>query len=1196
MTHVSQAPRHRERLPRRRRSRRRRPGRRRGRARALRPPPGRRRRRPDRAPPGCRRRRLHDGAPQRRRRARRDERQRHPVPRVGRRPRGARRRRPARRRHRRRPAHVVSTSSDGDAVRRATVDMGPVTFDPAAIPLDAPSAFDLEATFHGTTYHGDAAGMGNPHLVLLVDDVAAARVTQHGPHLEHDAAVPERHQRRVRRRSIGRGRLATAGLGARRGRDAVVRHRRVRRGGGRASARPRRRASSSSRCPGGDPRSSSARRSASAVPVVHVFDVDVDVDELMRSVDVSRRDGRGRRRLTATEVDLEVVQQRALLVGTGVGTPRRRGGRGVARGARAPHRHRGRRAGRDASCSGATGPTRRPTSGAGKAEELRELAEALDIDLVVFDDELTPGAAAQPREAVRARRRRPRRADPRHLRPARDEPGGHGAGRARAAPLPPAAAPRPRRASSASRPVGIGDPAGPGETQLEVDRRRILQRDHEARAGPRSGSAKTRATQRKARRRRACPTRRARRLHERREVDAAQPAHRTPTCSSRTGCSRRSTRRRAGCASPAARPSCAPTRSASSAGSRTSSSRRSARRSKRSSTPTCSSTSSTAPRPTPRTRSTRCATVLGEIGAERRPRAARRQQDRRRRPGRASPSCSRASRGASRSRRRPATGSTSSLDAIGDRLRALASVVELAGAVRPGRRARGAAPRGRGARRGARRRRHAGAGPPAAGAERLRASAEFVADRWVGRAHGACGGASRGSSRRRTRTTASASCARSPTRVPGGIVDCSVGHAGRPDARGRARAALVGAGAAPRGTRRRSARRRSARPRPAWIAPPVRRATVDADAVVACIGTKELVASLPRAARRSATRAATPCCTRRCRTRPTRWARRSPGCARCRCRSTTHWHLDLDAVDRGRRRRVRSCSGCNDPANPTGVTATRRGDAPRRSRGHASAGSSSRATSATPSSPTTTSGAPAAPVTALAGGARRRARGALAVEAVEHGGLPRRVRRRRPRPRRVPRRGAQARRADDRRRRCRPRRPPRSATTRTSTSSGPATRRRRAALRAGARARSGSCTTAARRPSTSGCAAPAGRATAGRSPRDLAEAGLLVAPGDLYGPAGARHVRLALTRHRRPGSSWPCERLDAALSEHRGAVERPRAAHHRRSGSGATTSASVMPSDEARAAVHEAIDLLDRGEARVAEVVDGEVVVHEWLK
>jgi 2,3,4,5-tetrahydropyridine-2-carboxylate N-succinyltransferase len=42
--------------------------------------------------------------------------------------------------------------------------------------------------------------------------------------------------------------------------------------------------------------------------------------------------------------------------------------------------------------------------------------------------------------------------------------------------------------------------------------------------------------------------------------------------------------------------------------------------------------------------------------------------------------------------------------------------------------------------------------------------------------------------------------------------------------------------------------------------------------------------------------------------------------------------------------------------------------------------------------------------------------------------------------------------------------------------------------------------------------------------------------------------------------------------------------------------ASVMPEAEARAAVHAAIALLDSGEGRVAEVVDGEVVVHEWLK
>ena len=41
---------------------------------------------------------------------------------------------------------------------------------------------------------------------------------------------------------------------------------------------------------------------------------------------------------------------------------------------------------------------------------------------------------------------------------------------------------------------------------------------------------------------------------------------------------------------------------------------------------------------------------------------------------------------------------------------------------------------------------------------------------------------------------------------------------------------------------------------------------------------------------------------------------------------------------------------------------------------------------------------------------------------------------------------------------------------------------------------------------------------------------------------------------------------------------------------------AVMPEDQARNVVHEAIQLLDSGAARVAEVVDGDVVVHEWLK
>jgi diaminopimelate epimerase len=74
----------------------------------------------------------------------------------------------------------------------ATVDMGAVTFEPAEIPVDAASTLDLDVTFHGVTYRGDAAGMGNPHLVLLVDDPETTRVTQHGPHLETDPRFPHR--------------------------------------------------------------------------------------------------------------------------------------------------------------------------------------------------------------------------------------------------------------------------------------------------------------------------------------------------------------------------------------------------------------------------------------------------------------------------------------------------------------------------------------------------------------------------------------------------------------------------------------------------------------------------------------------------------------------------------------------------------------------------------------------------------------------------------------------------------------------------------------------------------------------------------------------------------------------------------------------------------------------------------------------
>ncbi len=224
--------------------------------------------------------------------------------------------------------------------------------------------------------------------------------------------------------------------------------------------------------------------------------------------DELRVEARSRRRLTATEVDLGVVQQQALLVGTGIGM-------------------------RDAEAAEASleelallvdtagaepvelvvqrrdRPDPATYIGSGKAQELRELSEALDIDLVVFDDELTP---AQQRnlerlfscdvvdrvalildifaqhahsqegmvqvELAQLRYRLPR------LRGRGTQLSQQGAG---------------------WRAAAVGN-RGPGETQLEVDRRRILRRECAKLEKDLDRLGRTRATQRKARLRRELST------------------------------------------------------------------------------------------------------------------------------------------------------------------------------------------------------------------------------------------------------------------------------------------------------------------------------------------------------------------------------------------------------------------------------------------------------------------------------------------------------------------------------------------------------------------------------------------------------------------------------------------------------------------------------------------------------------------
>jgi diaminopimelate epimerase len=171
---------------------------------------------------------------------------------------------------------------DEGAVVAADVDMGPVTFEPAQIPLDAPSAFDLSATADGVTYDGDAAGMGNPHLVVFVDDATRAPVTAHGPLLEHDPRFPRRVNvefvsvsgpDRVTMRVWERGAGETESCGTGACASAAVAHRRALVGDKvRVDVR------------GGTLTVALGETVRLGGPVVHVFDVEISHDGLMRAL------------------------------------------------------------------------------------------------------------------------------------------------------------------------------------------------------------------------------------------------------------------------------------------------------------------------------------------------------------------------------------------------------------------------------------------------------------------------------------------------------------------------------------------------------------------------------------------------------------------------------------------------------------------------------------------------------------------------------------------------------------------------------------------------------------------------------------------------------------------------------------------------------------------------------------------------
>lgn len=84
---------------------------------------------------------------------------------------------------------LLTLRENGDV----TVDMGRPRFKPADLPFDAPQRLDTyELSINGEPVRFFAVSMGNPHAVILVDDVDTAAVEILGPALESHPAFPRR--------------------------------------------------------------------------------------------------------------------------------------------------------------------------------------------------------------------------------------------------------------------------------------------------------------------------------------------------------------------------------------------------------------------------------------------------------------------------------------------------------------------------------------------------------------------------------------------------------------------------------------------------------------------------------------------------------------------------------------------------------------------------------------------------------------------------------------------------------------------------------------------------------------------------------------------------------------------------------------------------------------------------------------------
>jgi diaminopimelate epimerase len=171
----------------------------------------------------------------------------------------------------------LTLDASGDVVH-AVCDMGAVTFEPARVPVTDATGEGITADVDGQTFRGDAAGIGNPHWVIEVPDPATVELGRVGPVLEHDPRFPARvnvefvvaeANDRLRMRVWERGAGETQSCGTGACAAVAVMHRRGIVGPHVEVA-----------VPGGVLEVEVGDTVRLGGPVVHVFDVDVDLDAL----------------------------------------------------------------------------------------------------------------------------------------------------------------------------------------------------------------------------------------------------------------------------------------------------------------------------------------------------------------------------------------------------------------------------------------------------------------------------------------------------------------------------------------------------------------------------------------------------------------------------------------------------------------------------------------------------------------------------------------------------------------------------------------------------------------------------------------------------------------------------------------------------------------------------------------------------